>query len=216
MIERRRAASPTGPSTYIPSESGPRCTSVALMRASRSGSTARPVEAVPQIPHMRDYLTRVPLAEFGTQQELQLLVLLVSAAALLLLAEPLRIPYPILLVLGGLILGFGPGVPNITLPPEVVLVGILPPLLYSAAFNTGLRELRRNLRPISFLAIGLVALTTVMVAAVAHYVIDLSWPAGFVLGAIVSPTDPLAATSIARRLGVPRRALAIVEGESLV
>ena len=66
---------------------------------------------------MRDYLTRVPLAEFGTQQELQLLMLLVSAAALLLLAEPLRIPYPILLVIGGLVLGFAPGVPDITLPP---------------------------------------------------------------------------------------------------
>jgi Na+/H+ antiporter len=153
---------------------------------------------------------------FGAHEELQLLALLVSAAALLLLADPLRIPYPILLVLGGLGLGFAPGVPNVVLPPDVVLIGILPPLLYSAAFNTGLRELRRNLRPISFLALGLVALTTLMVAAVAHYMIDLSWPAGFVLGAIVSPTDPLAATTIARRLGVPRRAVAIIEGESLV
>src|SRR5205814_5794862 len=159
MIESRRAARPTGPSTCIPSESGPRCTSVALIAASRSGSTARPVEAVPQMPHMRDYLTDVPLAEFGTQQELQLLVLLVSAAALLLLAEPLRIPYPILLVLGGLVLGFGPGVPNVALPPDVVLVGILPPLLYTSAYNTGLRELRQNLRPIGLLAIGLVAAT---------------------------------------------------------
>src|SRR5436305_5539957 len=216
MIERRRAASPTGPSTYIPSESGPRCASVALMRASRSGSTARPVEAVPQIPHMRDYLTRVPLAEFGTQQELQLLMLLVSAAALLLLAEPLRIPYPILLVIGGLVLGFAPGVPDITLPPDVVLVGILPPLLYSAAYNTGLRELRQNLRPISLLAIGLVVATTISVGGVAHYAIGLSWAAALVLGAIVSPTDPLAATTIGRRLGVPRRPLAIIEGESLV
>src|SRR5215208_7264425 len=216
MIESRRAARPIGPSTYMPSESGPRCTSVALIAASRSRSTARPVEAVPQMPHMPDYLTHVPLAEFGTQEELQLLVLLVSAAALLLLAEPLRIPYPILLVLGGLILGFGPGVPNITLPPDVVLVGILPPLLYSAAYNTGLRELRQNLRPISLLAIGLVTATTISVGAVAHSVIGLSWPAALVLGAIVSPTDPLAATEIGRRLGVPRRPLAIIEGESLV
>src|SRR5215211_6832559 len=216
MIESRRAARPTGPSTYMPSESGPRCTSVALIAASRSRSTARPVEAVPQMPHMPDYLTHVPLAEFGTQQELQLLVLLVSAAALLLLAEPLRIPYPILLVLGGLILGFGPGVPNITLPPDVVLVGSLPPLLYSAAYNTGLRELRQNLRPISLLAIGLVTATTISVGAVAHSVIGLSWGGAFVLGAVVAPTDPLAATSIGRRLGVPRRPLAIIEGESLV
>jgi len=153
---------------------------------------------------------------FGAQEELQLLTLLVAAAALLLLADPLRIPYPILLVLGGLMLGFAPGLPELTLPPDVVLIGILPPLLYSAAFNTGLRELRRNLRPISLLAIGLVVLTMVGVAAVAHYAIGLSWAAGFVLGAVVSPTDPLAATAIARRFGVPRRAVAIIEGESLV
>jgi CPA1 family monovalent cation:H+ antiporter len=153
---------------------------------------------------------------FGAHEELQLLALLVAAAALLLAADKLSVPYPILLVVGGLLLGFIPGVPAITLPPDVVLIGILPPLLYSAAFNTGLRELRRNLRAISLLAIGLVILTTVAVAAVAHYVIDLSWSAGFVLGAVVSPTDPLAATTIARRLGVPRRAVAIVEGESLV
>jgi len=148
---------------------------------------------------------------FGAHEELQLLAILVSAAALLLLADPLRIPYPILLVVGGLMLGFTPGVPDLVLPPDLVLIGILPPLLYSAAFNTGLRELRRNLRPISFLALGLVAVTAVLVAAVAHYLIGLSWPAGFVLGAVVSPTDPLAATTIARRLGVPRRAVAMPE-----
>ena len=85
--------------------------------------------------------------EFGAQEELQLLALLVSAAALLILAGPLRIPYPILLVLGGLLLGFAPGVPAVTMPPEVVLIGILPPLLYVAAYFTGLRELRQNLRP---------------------------------------------------------------------
>src|SRR5213593_2410565 len=108
---------------------------------------------------------------FGAHQEVQLLLLLLAAAALLLLAEPLRIPYPILLVLGGLLLGFAPGVPNLALPPEVVLVGILPPLLYSAAYNTGLRELRQNLRPISLLALGLVTVTTVSAAALGHYVI---------------------------------------------
>src|SRR5213593_4494987 len=108
---------------------------------------------------------------FGAHEELQLLLLLLAAAALLLLAEPLRIPYPILLVLGGLALGFAPGVPSLALPPDVVLVGILPPLLYSAAYNTGLRELRQNLRPISLLALGLVAATTVSAAALGHYVI---------------------------------------------
>ena len=164
---------------------------------------------------MRHYSSDA-VSGFGAHEELQLLAILVSAAALLLLADPLRIPYPILLVVGGLMLGFTPGVPDLVLPPDLVLIGILPPLLYSAAFNTGLRELRRNLRPISFLALGLVAVTAVLVAAVAHYLIGLSWPAGFVLGAVVSPTDPLAATTIARRLGVPRRAVAIIEGESLV
>ena len=156
------------------------------------------------------------IAEFGAHQEVQLLLLLLAAAALLLLADPLRIPYPILLVLGGLLLGFAPGVPNLALPPDVVLVGILPPLLYSAAYNTGLRELRQNLRPISLLALGLVTATTISVALVGHYIVHLSWAAAFVLGAVVSPTDPLAASSIGRRLGVPRRPLAIIEGESLV
>jgi Na+/H+ antiporter len=156
------------------------------------------------------------LAQFGTHEQLQLLLLLLAGLGLLLLSQPLRIPYPILLVVGGLLLGFLPGVPNLELPPDVVLIGVLPPLLYSAAFNTGLRELKENLRPISFLAVGLVAMTTLTVAVAAHYAIGLSWAAAFVLGAVVSPTDPLAATSIGRRYGVPRRALAVIEGESLV
>ena len=156
------------------------------------------------------------ILEFGARQELQLLALMASAAALLILAGPLRIPYPILLVLGGLLLGFGPGVPTVTMPPEVVLIGILPPLLYVSAYFTGLRELRQNLRPISLLAVGLVAVTTVGVAVVAHSVADLPWAEAFVLGAVVSPTDPIAATAIGKRLGVPRRLVDIVEGESLV
>ena len=94
---------------------------------------------------------------------------------------------------------------------------MLPPLLYGAAFFTSLRDLRANMRPIGLLAVGLVVATTVGVAVVAHAVVDgLTWPAAFVLGAIVSPTDPLAATAIARRLGVPRKLVSIVEGESLV
>jgi CPA1 family monovalent cation:H+ antiporter len=156
------------------------------------------------------------IAEFGAQQELQLLALLASAAALLILAGPLRIPYPILLVLGGLLLGFAPGVPKVTMPPEVVLIGILPPLLYVTAYSTGLRELRQNIRPISLLAVGLVIATTAGVAVVAHEIAGLPWAAAFVLGAVVSPTDPIAATAIGKRLGVPRRLIDIVEGESLV
>jgi monovalent cation/hydrogen antiporter len=156
------------------------------------------------------------ILEFGARQELQLLALLASAAALLILAGPLRIPYPILLVLGGLLLGFAPGVPTVTMPPQVVLVGVLPPLLYVSAYFTGLRELRQNLKPISFLALGLVALTTAGVAVVAHQVAGIGWAEAFVLGAVVSPTDPIAATAIGRRLGVPRRLIDVVEGESLL
>jgi Na+/H+ antiporter len=156
------------------------------------------------------------ILDFTARDDLQLLALLVSAAALLILAGPLRVPYPILLVLGGLVLGFGPGVPEVTLPPEVVLVGVLPPLLYVAAYFTGLRELRQNLTEISLLAVGLVVVTMAGVAIVAHAVTDLPWPQAFVLGAVVSPTDPIAATAIGRRLGVPRRLIDIVEGESLV
>ena len=155
--------------------------------------------------------------DFGTHAQLVLLALLVAAAALLAVAPTLRIPYPILLVLGGLALGFLPGVPTLQLPPELVLIAILPPLLYSSAFFTSLRELRANVRPIGLLAIGLVITTMVAVAVVAHALVDdMSWAAAFVLGAVVSPTDPIAATAIMRRLGVPRRLLSIVEGESLV
>jgi CPA1 family monovalent cation:H+ antiporter len=156
------------------------------------------------------------ILEFTASDDLQLLALLTCAAALLILAGPLRIPYPILLVVGGLLLGFGPGVPEVSLPPDVVLVGFLPPLLYVSAYFTGLRELRQNLGEISLLAVGLVAMTMAGVAVVAHAVTDLPWPQAFVLGAVVSPTDPIAATAIGRRLGVPRRLVDIVEGESLV
>jgi Na+/H+ antiporter len=155
--------------------------------------------------------------DFSSADSLVLVGLLAAAAALLAIAELIRIPYPIPLVLGGLGLGFVPGMPRIELPPEIVLVAVLPPLLYGAAFFSPLRELRANARPIGLLAIGLVLTTTIAVAAVAHAAIpDLGWPTAFVLGALVSPTDPTAATAIAERLGLPRRLVALVEGESLV
>ncbi len=147
---------------------------------------------------------------------LVLLGLLAATSALLALAPRTRIPYPILLVLGGLALGFLPGIPHFELSPELVLIGVLPPLLYSAAFFTSLRDLRANTRPIGLLAVGLVLMTMVVVAVVAHTAIGMSWAAAFVLGAVVSPTDPIAATAISKRLGVPRRIVVIVEGESLV
>ena len=117
--------------------------------------------------------------------------LLAAVAAMLAVAPVLRIPYPILLVLGGLAIGVIPGMPKFELEPELVFFGVLPPLLYGAAFFTSLRDLRANVRPIGLLAVGLVVMTTVGVAVVAHAFVDgLTWPSAFVLGAIVSPTDP--------------------------
>src|SRR5882757_5792116 len=154
---------------------------------------------------------------FTSHDELQLLALLAAFVVMVFVASQWRVPLPVLLVGGGLLLGFVPGLPHIALPPDLVLVAILPPLLYSAAFFTGLRDLRANLRPISLLAVGLVAATTLGVAMVAHAAIGgLSWAGAFTLGAVVSPTDALAATEIARRVGAPRRVVSIIEGESLV
>jgi monovalent cation/hydrogen antiporter len=154
---------------------------------------------------------------FPAEDALILLALLVAGAGLLVLAPLARVPYPILLVLGGVAVGFVPGVPHVALRPEIVLVALLPPLLYAAAFFTSLRDLRRNVRPLSLLAVGLVLTTMVAVAAACHAGISgLSWPVCFVIGAIVAPTDAIAATAIASRLGVPRRLVAILEGESLI
>ena len=144
------------------------------------------------------------------------MALLVAVGALLALAPTLRLPLPILLVLGGVAMSFIPGLPHVALPPDVVLVAVLPPLLYSGAFFTSLRDLRANRRPISLLAFGLVGTTMAAVAIVAHEWIGLPWAVAFALGAIVSPTDALAATEIASRLGAPRRIVSIIEGESLV
>ncbi len=148
--------------------------------------------------------------------EIFIVALFVAVAGLNFAARRLAVPYPILLVLGGLALGFLPGMPGIELDPDLVLVIFLPPLLYSAAFFSDLHALRTSVRPISLLSIGLVLATTGAVAVAGHEVIGLSWPISFALGAIVSPTDPVAATAIMRRLGAPRRVVNIIEGESLV
>ena len=137
-------------------------------------------------------------------------------AALATLANRVKVPYPILLVLGGLVLGFVEFLPKVELDPDVVFLLFLPPLLYVSAIFTSWRDFRANLRPISLLAVGLVLMTTCVVAVVAHWAVGLPWAAAFVLGAIVSPTDAIAATSVAQRLGVPRRIVTILEGESLV
>jgi CPA1 family monovalent cation:H+ antiporter len=153
---------------------------------------------------------------FAAHDEIRLLALLAALGGMLVAAALSGLPLPVLLVCGGLVLGFVPGLPHLELPPDLVLVGILPPLLYSSAFFTGLRDLRANIRPISLLAIGLVLATTGGVAVVAHQAMGLSWAAAFTLGAVVSPTDALAASEIAHRYSMPRRLVSILEGESLL
>ncbi|MDB6066246.1 MAG: Na+/H+ antiporter [Pedosphaera sp.] len=155
-------------------------------------------------------------------QQIELVVgLLVAVAGLAWLARKIQIPYPILLVLGGLLLALIlemiPGLPRIHLNPDLVFLIFLPPLLYPAALYTSWRDFHANLRPISLLAIGLVLVTTCSVGLVAHSLIPgLPWAAGFVLGAIISPPDAVAAAAITERLHVPRRVVTIIEGESLV
>lgn len=144
-----------------------------------------------------------------------LVVLLGVVAAVAVLAARLKLPAAILLVLTGVALAFIPGLPAVELAPEAVLLLVLPPVIYSSAFNMSWREFRFNLRPISMLAVGCVIFTTIGVAAAAHWMLGLAWPVGFLLGAIVSPPDTMAPLSIARRLEIPRRILVVLEGEGL-
>ena len=145
------------------------------------------------------------------------LFLLVLVAAASALSRVLDVPYPILLVVVGSLAGFIPGMPHVTLDPDVVLFVLLPPLLYNAAYSSSLRDLRANARVITLSAVGLVVATTCLVAVAAHLAVpELPWAACFALGAIISPTDPLAATQIIRRLGLPSRSVTVVEGEALV
>lgn len=142
--------------------------------------------------------------------------LLLVVAGLALLARRVSIPYPVLFVLAGLLLSLVPNLPRVRLDPELVFLFILPPLLYPAALFMPWRDFRANVRPIALLAIGLVLFTTVAVAYLAHYFMGLPLAAGFVLGAIISPPDAVAATAIADRIKVPRRIVTILEGESLL
>jgi CPA1 family monovalent cation:H+ antiporter len=144
-------------------------------------------------------------------------LLLIVVLAIVTLAYRVLIPYPILLVLGGLVLSLLPAAPVVPLNPDIVFVIFLPPILWAAAYFTSLRDFVANIRPISMLAFGLVLATSVAVAAVARHVIPgLSWPVALALGAIVSPPDAVAATAIARRLRLPHRLVTILEGESLI
>ena len=145
------------------------------------------------------------------------LLLLFIAIVFGALAKRLKTPYPILLVIAGLALSFAPGIPHVRLDPNVIFFVFLPPLLYAAAWNTSWREFAATLANILMLAIGLVGFTVVGVALAAHWFFSgFDWRNGLVLGATVATTDAIAATSIARRLGVTRRVVDIIEGESLV
>jgi Na+/H+ antiporter len=144
------------------------------------------------------------------------LSLFVAVAALAYFASRLRVPYPIFLVIGGLALGFIPNLPRVTLDPDVVFVLFLPPILYHAGIMTSWRDFKANRASIGLLAIGLVLFTTALVAVTTHYLMGMSWASGFVLGAVVSPPDAVAATAIMSKMRIPRRIITILEGESLV
>ena len=145
------------------------------------------------------------------------LFLLLCAVALGWIARHFRFPYPIALVIGGGALGFVPNLPELPLDPQFILALVLPPILYQAALLTSWRDFKINIRPIGLLAIGLVIVTTLAVGAAFKMLVpDVPWAAAFVLGAIVSPPDAVAATTILSRLNIPRRVVTILEGESLV
>ena len=151
------------------------------------------------------------------QESLLLLGLLAVTIALAALAKRLELPYPIVFVLGGGLLAFVPNLPQIHLRPDLIFLIVLPPLLYAGGWGTDIREFKANLRAIGLLAIGLVITTTVVVAWGAHALVPgLTWPAAFALGAIVSPPDAVAAGAVFERFSVPRRIVAILEGEGLV
>jgi Na+/H+ antiporter len=143
------------------------------------------------------------------------LILLAALAGTALLARRINVAPAILLLLAGIALAFVPGMPQLELPPELVLLVVLPPLIYSASVAMSWREFKFNLRPIMLLAVGCVIFTACAVAAATHYLIGLPWNVGFLLGAIVAPPDVVAPLAIARKLGLPRRILVILEGEGL-
>jgi monovalent cation/hydrogen antiporter len=145
-----------------------------------------------------------------------LLALLAILVVVALVARRLDIAPSILLVAAGVVLALIPGLPRIELAPELVLLVLLPPLIYSAGVSMSWRDFRFSLRLITLLAVGCVVFTTCVVAAAAHYIIGLPWAVGFLLGAIVAPPDVVAPLALARKLGLPRRLLVVLEGEGLV
>jgi CPA1 family monovalent cation:H+ antiporter len=157
--------------------------------------------------------------ETTSLSHVQLLVLglLVVVAALAVVAKRLHVPYPIVMVIGGLAFSLVPGLPRISLDPNLVFFVVLPPLIFSAAFHISWREFRNNMVAILMLAFGLVGFTVYAVAAFSRWALPgFDWRLGLVLGAVVAPTDPLSATTTARRLGIPRKITDLLEAESLV
>ncbi len=144
------------------------------------------------------------------------LALALLVAGLSVAARRLRFASPLLMLLVGALLGFAPGMPTIALDPDAVLLALLPPLLYSSGVGMSWRGFRSNLRPILLLAVGCVLFSATAVAAVSHFALGVPWDVGFVLGAIVSPPDAVAPKAVLRRIGLPRRLITVLEGESLV
>src|SRR6202166_269000 len=143
------------------------------------------------------------------------LILLAVRAGTALLARRTNIAPAILLLVAGIALAFVPGMPALELPPELVLLLVLPPLIYSASVAMSWREFRFNLRPIILLSVGGVIFTALAVATATHYLIGLPWSVGFLLGAIVAPPDVVGPLALARKLALPRRLLTVLEGEGL-
>jgi monovalent cation/hydrogen antiporter len=167
-------------------------------------------------------LARIDLAAYPRETDPDMeakfqifLILLAVLAGTALLARRISVAPAILLLLVGIVLAFVPGMPTLELPPDLVLLLVLPPLIYSASVAMSWREFKHNLRPIILLAVGCVIFTAFAVAAAAHYLIGLPWGVGFLLGAIVAPPDAVAPLAVARRLGIPRRILVVLEGEGL-
>ncbi|WP_207835915.1 cation:proton antiporter [Williamsia soli] len=144
-------------------------------------------------------------------------VAIIAIVAVAVFAGRLGVAAPLLLVIVGVGLSFVPGVPDLEVEPELILAGVLPPLLYSAAVNMPAQDFRRNFKPISALAVVLVVVTTLGTGWFFHALIpDIGWPAALALGAVISPTDAVAATSVGKKLGLPSRVVAVLEGEGLV
>src|SRR5258708_6619340 len=142
---------------------------------------------------------------------------MVAVAVVAMTARALRVPYPILLVLCGLVLALTPAVPHVQLPPELIFLLFLPPLVYIAGFEISPRDIKAQLRPILSLAVGLVLASTLLVGTIAHALLpEVGWPVAFALGAMLSATDAVAATALLRNIGAPRRAMTLLQSESLL